>query len=223
MTFYSIIFGALFLALLREVFVALAHNTGLFWEAAILALLVFSDVIYTSHFIEERKRSYTVGMKLLDLFSFLILVCALLVLDPYDGNLVGMSLNSLFGRLFGLIPWLTPRLLFWFLLTIYWCSLTLWVRVASVHPNGIDVRKALRVGWPRMPSACRAAVGWIVRFERVLGIGIFAAAAVLAKLAPSALYAASVFIFCLAVLNLFLTAVVFKAYDAAGVEGAGTC
>src|ERR1044071_10132656 len=86
MTFYNIIFGILFLGGVREIFVALTseHGGGLlaFWEASILTLLIFSDVVYTSHVLEELKYPYTVWMKLIDLTSFILLTAALLLFNP---------------------------------------------------------------------------------------------------------------------------------------------
>jgi hypothetical protein len=76
MTFYNIIFGILLVAAVGEMLRSLNHPNWLhLWEATSLALLVVSDVIFTSHVIEERKKPYSVSMKFLDLFNFFILSC----------------------------------------------------------------------------------------------------------------------------------------------------
>lgn len=215
MTFYNIIFGILFLASLREVVVAVVLGTGVFWEAAVLTLLVFSDAIYTSHVVEEHKYPYTVQMKLVDLANFLVLACALLVLHPHSDNLLQVSLTPALERLFG-GP--TPRWPFWTLLTAYWLGLTRWVAIAAVHPDGAYVRDALGVRWPRVPGAFRATAAWIVRLGRVFGLCVSVATTAVAAFVPSALYVVGACVFGLAVFNLLFTAVVFDAYDVAAAR-----
>lgn len=125
MTFYSIIFGVLFLESANKAWHAILgqSHTGLL-QSITLMLLIASDVIYTSHVIEEKDRGYSFNMKLFDLLNFFLLGLALIALDPmgdmdfYDrhGNEgppqhVGTQMNE-------------P--LFWGLVCIYWIVLILW-------------------------------------------------------------------------------------------------
>ena len=88
MTFYSMIFGILFLGAFREFLRSLNNESfAQICESATLMLLIFSDVIYTSHVVQDRQRPYTVVMKYTDLGSFILLSLAVFALDPTQGNL----------------------------------------------------------------------------------------------------------------------------------------
>lgn len=132
MTFYSIVFGVLFLASANKVWHAILgqSHSGLL-QSITLMLLIASDVIYTSHVIEEKNRPYSFNMKLLDLLNFFLLGFALIALDPmggtdfYDGGgnegppqHVGTQMNE-------------P--LFWFLVCTYWVILIFWNRSGSIY------------------------------------------------------------------------------------------
>lgn len=136
MTFYNIIFGILFLGAVREILASLSlpseQRTLAFWHAVILTLIIFSDVVYTSHVIEELKKPYKIWMKLLDLLNFIVLTLALISLDPSQNNVLQVSIEPILKSTIGL-P--TPSWVFWLLLTVYWLLLGAWVREGEIHPN----------------------------------------------------------------------------------------
>ena len=90
-----------------------------FLEAATLCLLVFSDVIFTSHMIEELKKPYKVWMKMTDLFSFLLLTGAVLATDPSKDNLLEIDVGTL-------LPLVYREPVFWLLVAVYMFFLCLW-------------------------------------------------------------------------------------------------
>ena len=120
MTFYNIIFGILFLASFREVIYSLNQpDSEHIFESLTLMLLIFSDVIYTSHVVEDREKRYTVGMKYTDLFNFLLLGFAVFALNPTKDNIYQVAATS--GWTEG--TWIA---IFWALIVVYWIGLILW-------------------------------------------------------------------------------------------------
>jgi hypothetical protein len=123
MTFYNIIFGLLFIGAIREVYASIVEGDLLkFLMALSIAVSVFNDVLYTSHYIEKDTAVYTVQMKLLDLLNFLVLGASLVILSPrqngfYDSNI---SVNIKL-----------PAGLFWGLLVVYWMLTLWWNRLAE--------------------------------------------------------------------------------------------
>ena len=120
MTFYNIIFGILFFGATREAFRSAFHPQYAGLSLALtLMFLIFSDTVYTSHVIENKGKDYTMPMKLLDLFSFLLLSCALFALNPTQTNFFEVAATE---RIVG-CRW-EPA--FWFFLCLYWIVLILW-------------------------------------------------------------------------------------------------
>jgi hypothetical protein len=127
MTFYNIIFGFLFIAAFRGFLRSLnADDFAQVFESTTLMLMIFSDVIYTSHLVEERKRPYSVGMKYLDLFSFIILGLAVFAMDPSSYNLAEGTPGSRLTRV-------DASVLFWLLIVLYWVLLLAWNTVAKCY------------------------------------------------------------------------------------------
>ena len=120
MTFYHIIFGFLLLAAFREFLRSLNdQNLAQIWESLTLMLLIFSDVIYTSHVIEEKKKPYTVVLKFIDLGSFILLSLAVFALDTSEHNLFHIPAGQHLQKQ----NWIA---IFWFLIVLYWLLLIFW-------------------------------------------------------------------------------------------------
>jgi hypothetical protein len=125
MTFYNIIFGILFLGACRQLLL-LAADTSRLWMAATVAVLIFNDVVNTSHVLEgSNAKPYSIGMKLIDLTNFLILSLALIALSPAE-NPFGVAIPAKITEL------LTLRA-FWLLLVVYWCLAVLWNQFAGLY------------------------------------------------------------------------------------------
>lgn len=146
MTFYNIIFGILFLGAVREVFRVISVDKGWgfwvspsFWMAATLTLIIFNDVVCTTHILEpssnQKERVYTFSMKLLDLFSFILLCGALVVLSPSDNS---FSINASAHVSKDL-----QELLFWLLLTTYWIVVLVWNAIGKVYPTSLHIWQRL--------------------------------------------------------------------------------
>jgi hypothetical protein len=127
MAFYSILFAILFLGAFREVIRAFgASDWPTLWMAATLSMAIFNDVLYTSHYVEEKKAPYSIAMKLNDIVSFFLLGAAILVLQPGKDNIFEASPG----------PWVKslPReRVFWGLLTAYWLTVISWNLFGSFY------------------------------------------------------------------------------------------
>ena len=129
MTFYNIIFGILFLGAVKTMVMrVIAWNPPLFLEAATLCLLVFSDVIFTSHMIEELKKPYKVWMKMTDLLSFLLLTGAALATNPGAENLLGIDASKRLTEQY-------REPVFWGLISLYMFCLFLWNALCGTYQN----------------------------------------------------------------------------------------
>jgi hypothetical protein len=143
MTFYNIIFAILFFGASRELFVSIVERNWLkFFMALSLAICVFNDTLYTSHYIEKDAEVYNVKMKLLDLLNFLVLGISLVILSPrnnvfYDGSDVpGVTISE------------PPAWCFWGLLVIYWIIARCWNRLAE-RPQKTNSQESTWVStWP---------------------------------------------------------------------------
>src|SRR5689334_24584012 len=120
MAFYSVLFAILFTGAFRE----LIRSFGMsdwpgFWMAATLTMVIFNDVMYTSHFIEEEHCRYTIPMKVTDILSFVLLSGAVLVLQPTQSNVFEADPGTWFRSL--------PRApMFWGVLILYWVTTIAW-------------------------------------------------------------------------------------------------
>jgi len=171
MTFYNIIFGLLFIGAFREVIFALGGQPGwgtpdwrLFCRAAILSILVFSDTIYTAVVIEDKKRTYSVEMKLLDLFSFILLSFAVVLLNPVSNDMFEVNVTGTLQQVVHWTRW-SVEAMFWAILAAYMLNIIGWNRLM-----GID----------RIMARHR----WVKRVQPALAIA-FTAMTVLALLAPT--------------------------------------
>lgn len=123
MTFYSIIFGILFVGACKELFQTLLQkNWDEFSEAASVTLLIFNDVLYTSQELESGQVPYLLQMKFIDLVDFLLLAMAIVMIDPCE-NQLGVKSNSPFKR---------REFFFWSLLTVYWILTLEWNQMEAV-------------------------------------------------------------------------------------------
>ena len=86
--------------------------------AGCLAVLVFNDMLSTSHMVESKKEvRYGTLLMLIDLCNFLLLATAMIVISP-TANLFEVSLTRIAGIL------KPPS--FWFCLAAYWVLLMVW-------------------------------------------------------------------------------------------------
>lgn len=134
MTFYNIVFGLLFIGAFREVIFALAKGPDwpLFCLAATLSILVFSDTIYTSTVIESKKNRYSIKMQLLDLWSFILLSFAVVVLNPAKNDMFEVDVTAVLKTFVSNTGW-SPEALFWGLLTLYMLNLVYWNRLLGLY------------------------------------------------------------------------------------------
>src|SRR5437588_12964092 len=116
MTFYNVLSALLFVGTVRVLLLGFeALNWPIIFASGCLAVVVFNDMLSTSHQVESRKEVvYEMPLMLIDLVNFLILALAMIVISP-KANLFGVDLTR------------TATFLghnsFWLLLTIYWLSL----------------------------------------------------------------------------------------------------
>jgi len=122
MTFYNVLSALLFLGSLRVLLLALE---GSHWADAMtsgcLTVLIFNDMLSTSHSIETEDREYSMLLMLLDLVNFLLLAFAMIVISP-SRNLFDIELPRLAGVL--------GAGSFWLLLVFYWLLLIWWTHSA---------------------------------------------------------------------------------------------
>jgi hypothetical protein len=120
MAFYSILFAILFLGAFGD----LVHSFGV-WDwpgvgmAATLTIVILNDVLYSSHFIEEEPRAYSIRMKVTDVITFMLLAVAVLVLQPTDHSVFQADPGPWFQSL--------PRApVFWGMLILNWVMTIAW-------------------------------------------------------------------------------------------------
>lgn len=136
MTFYNIIFAILFIAAFQQLLIALlAFDLKEVLMAAILCLLVFSDTIFTCDAIEEKHRPYKTKMKLLDLTSFVLLILAVLVLNPNSKTFQIAESNAPPTLLHDFQRNGLDDPIFWLILTLYWLVLMSWNTDADTYKN----------------------------------------------------------------------------------------
>lgn len=217
MTFYNIIFGILFLGAVREIFASFALPEQIrslaFWKAAALTIIVFSDVVYTSHILEDLKKKYNVWMKLLDLVNFIILTLALLSLNPTASNMFQLSVEPMFIKYNIGNP--APDWFFWTLLSIYWLLIIMWIRQGEVHPDDAEFETLKRElpdsSWIRLP-AIEKIIWFLIKWGRLIGLLCFAITVLNAFLTPEHLYWLSPTICFLAIFYLLISGVILNLY-----------
>jgi hypothetical protein len=215
MTFYNIIFGILFLGAIREVVVAFLLPEGerarVIWEAATLALIIFSDTVYTSHLVEEQKLPYRIWMKLIDLVNFLVLGFAFLLLEPSDKNILQLPVQDILKVLFG-PPGQPPRWVFWATIFVYWLLLTAWVRIGTLHPTHLEYQSMTR-GTFYSKIWLHNILWFLVGWGRLLGLLFLAFTVAIAAWLPGWLTFITPIVFALALLNLLITGILFNLYE----------
>src|ERR1019366_417027 len=93
MTFYHVLSAILFFGAFRELLRAIdSGDPDHFWMAAIVALFVFSDAIFTSWVIEQQHRDYRPALMFIDLINFGILSAVLISLNSGEHNLFEVAL-----------------------------------------------------------------------------------------------------------------------------------
>jgi len=164
MTFYSIIFGILFLGAVRELLVSIVEANVLKCLMALtLVLVVFNDTLYTSHYIEQERGIYTLEMKLLDLVNFLVLACSIFFLSPND---------NIFYRLDTSTNYYNPGI-FWGLLVIYWLFAGIWNYCAIKTSK----KKAESVTWVNWAIGMLLLASTILAFLNLKNINIIISSA----------------------------------------------
>lgn len=123
MTFYSIISGILFLGACKAFLAVLGSWTML--PTALLALTIINEAVITSELIEraEHPVPYSLGMKLLDFVTFVVLAWALLVVSP--------ARNAFDIDVSAALPGASSPRVFWLLLMVYWLLVFCWNHVAG--------------------------------------------------------------------------------------------
>jgi hypothetical protein len=122
-TFYNVISGILFLGACKAFLAAL--GSWLMLPTALLALTILNESVITSELIERTDKpvEYSLGMKLLDFTTFLVLAWALLVVSPVK-NAFDIDVSA------SLVGAGSPRA-FWLLLSTYWVLMLLWNHVSG--------------------------------------------------------------------------------------------
>jgi hypothetical protein len=125
-TFYNVLSALLFIGALRVLLLAFDDfNLTKVFSAACLAVVVFNDMLSTSHEVESTQSTkYTLPLMIIDLLNFVLLSLGMVVLSP-SNNVFGVSLPVIAQRLGA------PS--FWLLLVLYWLFLMLWTYIACRH------------------------------------------------------------------------------------------
>jgi hypothetical protein len=129
MTFYNVLSALLFLGAVRVLLVSIDSSN---WSDAAatgsLVVLVFNDMLSTSHDVESREDiRYTLPLMLIDLWNFLLLAVAMIVISPKK-NLFDVELHRISSAL--------GAHSYWLLLALYWVSLMVWTAIAERQRNG---------------------------------------------------------------------------------------
>jgi hypothetical protein len=129
MTFYNVISAVLFLGAIQQLLMAaLLPGVAPLLMAGTVAILIFSDVVYTSHVVEgEALVKYRLPLMLIDLVNFFLLSGAIITLNP-KSNIFSVDMTPL-------SKWFT-EISFWFLLSAYWLLIMLWTKVAMIYSAG---------------------------------------------------------------------------------------
>lgn len=127
MTFYGVIGAILFLGACRQVIVAVELGDATQLAMALtLMVFVFNDALFTSFHIERTTEpvDYRLLLKLIDLFNFLFLVAALVVVNPADNMFLTGGKH---------LPTVCAEWQFWILLAIYWTLINVWTYLAGIY------------------------------------------------------------------------------------------
>lgn len=123
MTFYSIVFGLVFVGAIRVV--AAAWISAAYEEmvlGGLLALLIFNDTVYTTQYVEHHANEYDIVLKHIDFASALVLIAAMLQINPGDNFLFhGQQADSTLG-IYARLPAIMELVLVYWLLACLWNS-----------------------------------------------------------------------------------------------------
>jgi hypothetical protein len=136
MTFYNVLSALLFLGSLRVFLLTVEYSN---WSGAIagacLSILVFNDMLSTSHDIESQHQiSYSMPLMLIDLLNFQFLALATVILSP-SANLFQASFFRIANSL--------GKSTFWLLLMLYWVFLMLWTHISRRPRGGQSTKRIL--------------------------------------------------------------------------------
>ncbi|HSP15193.1 MAG TPA: hypothetical protein VLV78_10625 [Thermoanaerobaculia bacterium] len=124
MTFYNVLSALLFVGSLRVLLLAFEASAGIgaITAAGCLAVVVFNDMLSTSHEIESTAQTkYTLPLMIIDLINFVLLALGMVVINPQT-NVFDVALPKIAAKL--------GASSFWLLLAIYWLLLMLWTHIA---------------------------------------------------------------------------------------------
>lgn len=129
MTFYNVLSALLFLGALRVMLLAFdASNWPNVFASGCLVVIVFNDMLSTSHYVESKTEvQYTLPLMLIDLWNFLLLSLAMIVISP-GANLFDVQLPQIAGFL--------GAHSFWVLLMLYWVFLMWWTHISRKATGG---------------------------------------------------------------------------------------
>lgn len=136
MTFYNVLSALLFLGALRVLLLAFENlNWPDVFASGCLVVLVFNDMLSTSHYVESKAEvRYTLSLMLIDLWNFLLLATTMIVLNP-SANLFDVPLPRVAGFL--------GKPSFWLLLALYWAFLMGWTHLSRKARGGQSLRVLL--------------------------------------------------------------------------------
>jgi hypothetical protein len=136
MTFYNVLSALLFLGALRVLLLAFeALNWPDIFASGSLLVLVFNDMLSTSHYVESKAEvRYTLPLMFIDLWNFLLLAMAMIVISP-SANLFDVQLPRVAGFL--------GKHSFWALLALYWVFLMWWTHISRKAIGGQSLRLML--------------------------------------------------------------------------------
>lgn len=148
MTFYNVLSALLFVGVLRVLLLGFeASNWADVYAAGSLIILVFNDMLSTSHYVENKKEvDYTLPLMVIDLCNFLLLAGAMIIISP-NNNLFDVSLPRV-------AAFLGPGA-FWVFLILYWLLLMLWTHIAERKST------ASRLLWQATVPAMFG-IGWLL-------------------------------------------------------------
>ena len=160
MTFYSILFGVLFIGTMKEFAQSVLTGDALKIILSVnLALIIFNDVLYTAHFISDRDGIYTVKMKILDLLNFFILGTAIVCISPNRN--IFLAEADVAG-----LPSSVAPIYIWLLIAAYWGSALMWNFLAERAMKKAGVRR-FRMEWLVAMCSLVGLVGAVPGFRPV--------------------------------------------------------
>jgi hypothetical protein len=170
MTFYNVISGILFMGACQAFLQTLGAPA--MFMAATLAAIMCNEAVLTSELLEFSKKgreplAYSLGMKFLDLGTFVVLSYALLILSPVENTFnVNVAKKNL-----RFADWPVAFLV---LLALYWAATWWWNVLAGEddktkwNPTFLNARRAMSV-----PFLAAAAYYWAMGVASFNDIGWF--------------------------------------------------